>query len=206
MKKLILLFTLFATHITLIAQNVNLNEIKKNLEKKSSDYNQEKLLVKFKGLPIQLDSIESRHLYYGNKASVDYKKADELRKTFKEENYQKSIELAEEILKNTPTDLETISIIMEAYYKIQGNSTKLNHYSAQFTKIIDAILSSGDGKTEKTAFLTNSVTDEYILLAILKKNASLMKRISKPSKNGMYDIWDENGKKIYINVIYDMKF
>lgn len=203
---MILLFALFAIHINLIAQNVNLNEIKKNLEKKSSDYNQEKLLIKFKGLPIQLDSIEARHLYYGNKPAVDYKKADELRKNFKEENYQKSIELAEEILKNAPTDLETISIIMEAYYKLQGNSTKLNHYSAQFTKMIDAIISSGDGKTEKTAFLTNSVTDEYILLAILKKNASLMKRTSKPSKNGMYDIWDEDGKKIYINVIYDMRF
>jgi hypothetical protein len=33
-----------------------------------------------------------------------------------------------------------------------------------------------------------------------------MKRTSKPSKEGMYDIWDDNGSKTYINVIYDMKF
>jgi hypothetical protein len=86
------------------------------------------------------------------------------------------------------------------------DSNNLNYYSTQFRKLIDAVLSSGDGKTEKTAYLANSVTDEYILLAILQKKAFEMKRFSKPSKDGMYDVWDDNGKKLYISIIYNMKF
>ena len=110
------------------------------------------------------------------------------------------------MLSDNPTDLETISVVMECYYRQQDSSTKLNHYSNQFRKLVDAMLSSGDGKSEKTAFLVNSVSDEYIFLAILRKNTYQMKRTSKPSKEGMYDIWDDNGNKTYINVIYDMKF
>jgi hypothetical protein len=73
------------------------------------------------------------------------------------------------MLSDNPTDLETISVVMECYYRQQDSSTKLNHYSNQFRKLVDAMLSSGDGKSEKTAFLVNSVSDEYILLAILRK-------------------------------------
>lgn len=206
MKKFFLLFLLFFFGSYFNAQNVNLKEIKKNLENSNSLYNLEKLLVKYKGLPNQLDSIEARHLYYGHKSTIDFKESEEMRNNFKKEDYKKSIEIGEKILQKNPTDIETISVIIESYYRLQDTGSKPNHYSSQFRKMIEAILSSGDGKTEKTAYLTNSVTDEYILLAILKKNTFNMKRTSKPSNEGMYDIWDDNGTKIYVSVIYDMKF
>ncbi len=206
MKKIFLALILLFHFSHFTAQNINLKEIKKEIENPSSQYNLEKILFKYKGLPIQLDSIEARYLYYGIKSTVDLKKSEELRTQFKKEDLKKSLELGEAMLSDNPTDLETISVVMECYYRQQDSSTKLNHYSNQFRKLVDAMLSSGDGKSEKTAFLVNSVSDEYILLAILRKNTYQMKRTSKPSKEGMYDIWDDNGSKTYINVIYDMKF
>lgn len=206
MKNFFSIFAIFICFNFFYSQNIDLKEIKNETEKSSSNYSLEKILFKYKGLPNQLDSIEARHLYYGNKTTVDFKKGEQLRNAAKKADYQSAIKIGEQILNENPTDLETLSIVMECYYRQQESNTKLSHYSAQFRKMIDAILSSGDGQTEKTAFLTNSVTDEYILLAVLKKNAYSMKRTSKPSKDGMYDIWDDNGKKIYISVIYDMKF
>lgn len=206
MKKLIPIFALFICSNFIFSQNVDIKAIKKEIENPSSNYNLEKILFKYKGLPSQIDSLEARYLYYGKKTTVDLKKEEQLRNAIKKENYNSAIEIGEEILTKSPTDLETLSIVIECYYRQQENGTKLNYYSTQFENMIGAILSSGDGKTEKTAFLTNSVTDEYILLAVLKKNAYSMKRVSKPSKDGMYDIWDDGEKKIYISVIYDMKF
>ena len=205
MKKNFTLIVLFLFAILTFSQNVNLEEIKKNISNPSSDFYLEKIITKYKGLPSQLDSIEARHLYYGKASSVDIKKSNEIRENFKKEDYKTALEIAESILKENPTDLETLSIISECYYRLQ-DSNNLNYYSTQFRKLIDAVLSSGDGKTEKTAYLANSVTYEYILLAILQKKAFEMKRFSKPSKDGMYDVWDDNGKKLYISIIYNMKF
>jgi hypothetical protein len=109
------------------------------------------------------------------------------------------------MLSDNPTDLETISVVMECYYRQQDSSTKLNHYSNQFRKLVDAMLSSGDGKSENCFFGKFSFRRIYFSGNSQKKHISNEKNL-KTSKEGMYDIWDDNGSKTYINVIYDMKF
>jgi hypothetical protein len=56
--------------------------------------------------------------------------------------------------------------------------------------LTDGIKSSGDGKTEKTAYLVNSVGDEYILLNILNIGQDY-NRNSMAVKDGMIDIWEK---------------
>ena len=75
------------------------------------------------------------------------------------------------------------------------------HHLNQFRTLTEAIRSSGDGKTEKTPYLVNSVGDEYILLNILNLGQDYS-RGSKPSKDGMLDIWEKDNSKIYIKVLY----
>ena len=58
MKKIFLALILLFQFSHFTAQNINLKEIKKEIENPSSQYNLEKILFKYKGLPIQLDSIE----------------------------------------------------------------------------------------------------------------------------------------------------
>ena len=52
--------------------------------------------------------------------------------SFKKEDLKKSLELGEAMLSDNPTDLETISVVMECYYRQQDSSTKLNHYSNEY--------------------------------------------------------------------------
>lgn len=64
-----------------------------------------------------------------------------------------------------------------------------------------AIRSSGDGKSEKTAYLVNSVGDEYILLNMLNIGEGYTKA-SKSSKDGIMDLWEKENNKIYIKILY----
>ena len=67
--------------------------------------------------------------------------------------------------------------------------------------LTDAIKSSGDGKSEKTPYLVNSVGDEYIFLNILNVGEDYI-RSSKTLKDGVLDIWEKGDQKIYIKVLY----
>jgi hypothetical protein len=81
-------------------------------------------------------------------SSVDIKKSNEIRENFKKEDYKTALEIAEIILKK-PYRFRNTSIISECYYRLQ-DSNNLNYYSTQFRKLIDAVLSSGDGNRKNS--------------------------------------------------------
>ena len=82
------------------------------------------------------------------------------------------------------------------------DSKNFGYYLVQFQTLTKAILDSGDGKKEKSAYLVNSVGDEYILLNVLRIPMDAT-RSSKIAKGGMYDIWENNDTTTYIKVIYN---
>jgi hypothetical protein len=98
-----------------------------------------------------------------------------------------------------PTNLDILLILLKAYDSIKDGENFLYHLS-QFRALTDGMKSSGDGKTEKTAYLVNSVGDEYILLNILNLGKGIYKRIK--IKDGILDIWEKDGNKVYIKVLY----
>ena len=65
--------------------------------------------------------------------------------------------------------------------------------------------SSGDGTTEKKAFVVNSVDDEYILLNTENINVRGYKRTSQLVKDGFVDIWEKGSHKIYFRVLVNHK-
>jgi hypothetical protein len=179
--------------------------IEKNLKKTDSPYNYDKLIFKFKGLPKSLDSIESQYLYYGRNfrddtvstLDADFKSLTE---AFKNNNFADCIRQGKILYEKDPTNLDVILILLRAYDS-QKDGDNFVHHLDQLRALTGAIKSSGDGKSEKTAYYVNSVGDEYILLNMLNIGQDYT-RGSKAIKDGMMDIWEKNNEKIYIKVLY----
>lgn len=200
-----LLFILFSVFGFSQKSKVDFKAIEKSLKKTDSPYNYEKLIFKYKGYPKSLDSIESQYLYYGrnfrnDKITTSDDGFKNLAEAFKQNSFEECIKQGKALYDKDPTNLDILLILLRAYdSKKDGNN--FMHHLTQFRSLADGIKSSGDGKSEKTAYLVNSVGDEYILLNILNIGKDYT-RGSKPSKDGMYDIWEKDDNKIYIKVLY----
>jgi len=184
---------------------IDFREIEKSLTDSKSPYNYEKLIFKYKGYPKSLDSIEAQYLYYGrnfksNTVSTDDADFKMLAEAFKNNNFEECIRQGKILYEKDPTNLDILLILLRAYDN-KKDGDHFMHHIGQFRTLTDAIKSSGDGKSEKTAYLVNSVGDEYILLNILNIGQDYT-RGSKAAKDGMYDIWEKGGNKIYIKVLY----
>lgn len=185
---------------------INLDDIKKEITDKDSEFYYQKMLFKYKGLPKSIDSVEAQHLYYGRTfldktISTNDKSFKKLLDDFKKQDYAETITKANQLLSVDPTNLDLLMIMLQCYDK-QQDVKNFTYYLSQFKLLTSAILDSGDGKSEDSAYLVNSVGDEYILINVIQipRQAS---RSSKPATGGMFDIWENNNTKTYIKVIYN---
>lgn len=183
---------------------IDFKNIEKNLKDPKSPYNYEKLIFKFKGLPKSLDSIEAQHLYYGRNfrdiVSTEDESFKNLAEAFKNKDWDNSISLGKALYYKDPTNLDVLLILLRSYDAKQDVNNFVHHLS-QFRLLTDAIRSSGDGKTEKTAYNVNSMGDEYILLNMMNIGLDYT-RSSKELKDGILDTWEKENNKIYIKVLY----
>lgn len=185
---------------------INLENIKKEISNQDSDFYYQKMLYKYKGLPKSIDSLEAQYLYYGRTflektVSTSDKSFKKMLDDFKKQDYAETITKANQLLSDDPTNLDLLMIMLQCYDR-QKDVKNFTYYLSQFKLLTGAILDSGDGKSEDSAYLVNSVGDEYILINVIQipRQAS---RSSKPATGGMYDIWENNNTKTYIKVIYN---
>ncbi|WP_294275687.1 DUF4919 domain-containing protein [uncultured Chryseobacterium sp.] len=186
-------------------QTIDLKMISKDLKDSASPYFYEKLIFKYRGFTKSLDSIEAQHLYYGRNFSKDRistsdGRFEQLAQAFKDKNFDECIRQGKILYDKDPTNLDVLLILLRAYDAKQDKENFIYHLS-QLRSLTGAIRSSGDGKSEKTAYLVNSVGDEYILLNMLNIGEGYTKA-SKSSKDGIMDIWEKENNKIYIKVLY----
>lgn len=184
---------------------LDMKNMEKNLSNPHSPYNYEKLIFKFKGLPKSIDSIEAQHLYYGrnfikDKVSQTGDEFKSLAEAFKNNNFADCIRLGKILYNKDPTNLDVILILLRAYDHTKDVSN-FTHHISQLRLLTDAIKSSGDGKSEKTAFKVNSVGDEYIFLNVMNIGQDYT-RSSKTLQDGVIDVWQKGENKIYIKVLY----
>lgn len=200
-----LLFVLFSVFGFSQKSKIDLKTIEKSLRTSDSPYNYEKLIFKFKGYPKSLDSIEAQYLYYGrnfrnDKISTSDESFKSLVEAFKQNNFADCIKQGKALYDKDPTNLDVLLILLRAYDSVKDGNNFIHHLN-QFRTLTEGIRSSGDGKSEKTAYIVNSVGDEYILLNILNIGQDYT-RSSKASKDAMFDIWEKDGKQIYIKILY----
>lgn len=200
-----LLFLLFSVGGFSQKSKVDIKSIEQSLHNSQSPYNYEKLIFKYKGYPRSLDSIEAQYLYYGrnfrkDKISTSDESFKSLAEAFKQNDFAECIKQGKGLYGKDPTNLDILLILLRAYDN-QKEGSNFVHHMSQLQALTAGIRSSGDGKSEKTAYMINSVGDEYILLNILNVGEDY-KKGSKSYKDGMLDIWEKDNHKIYIKVLY----
>jgi hypothetical protein len=120
---------------------------------------------------------EKRHLYYGytfQSAYSPYGRSDyedSLRSVAKkdsllEDDYAAILTYSDRLLAYNPFDLRAINYELFAHEKLH-NGDDFAKNLARMNIIVDAIMSSGNGKTKETAFYVINTSHEYDLINIL---------------------------------------
>ncbi len=196
----------FFLSVLAFAQNIDFDSIKVNTQNENSDFFYERLLYKFKFDPTTLTDQEMKNLYYGklfSKYKPSYIDIDYLEFTanFGKNNFKKAIDFGEKYLEKDPTNPEVLSLLAIAYSKKDKDSQKYPLYSMQAKRLLDIILQSGDGKTKETAFLVNSIGEEYFIAAVLGKDIRTFKRTSFMQKDGTVDGFTKKKDALYFKVL-----
>lgn len=179
MKRIVILIVTLFFISTLFSQEINFEspnykKISKEIKKKKSKFNYEKLFDRYSKGDTTFNLNEKRHLYYGYSFQEEYSPygsseyTDSLKifyqkETLTEFDFKEIIKFSELILDKNPFNLRAINNLSFSYYNL-GNSELENSYYNKSSIIIDAIMSSGDGLSEKTAFYVIYVSHEYDLL------------------------------------------
>jgi hypothetical protein len=149
--------------------------IKKEILDSSSVFYYPKLFARLIEYDTTLGKEEYRHLYFGyifqKKYEPYYVSPDEekLVKYYQstgeltEKEINEIIEIATRSIDEYPFDMRQMNFLGYVYH-LKGDEAKTTKIYYRFSMTIDAIMSSGDGKTCETAFHVTSVSHEYVLL------------------------------------------
>ncbi|PDS25230.1 DUF4919 domain-containing protein [Flavobacterium branchiophilum] len=184
MKKIILILTILILLSNNTFSQVKKYEIpdykliKKNIEDKSSNYYYPKLLERMTSNDSLLNNEDYRHLYFGyvfNQKYSSYFRSPDEEKLIKyyqsdkinEKDYNEIIKLAEHSISLFPFDLRQMNFLAYIYH-LKGDEISAKNISNRFHKIIEAIISSGNGEKCETGFHVISVSHEYVLLNLFE--------------------------------------
>ena len=188
-------------------------KIKQEISNPESAYYFPKLMERYSALDTTLTIEEFRHFYYGYMFQPQYQSywsspyQKDLEKLYHKEHldmndYDEIIRLASKSVQAFPFDVDNIEALAFFFDK-KGYKEMSRKYTALFLSVVRTILSSGDGKTEESAYHVNSVSHEYLLLRLFGYHAVQQSLIQ--GKNGACDYLaladnNDNVKGIYFNV------
>ena len=212
MKQINILFLLFLISFCNAQSNLDLSEIKKNVNDTSSPYFYEKLVYQFNYDPNLIDSIEAKHLYYG-KLYADYKAPNTekmevsnilLNDLINTKKFPEAIEVGEQLIRKTPADIEVLGLLMYSFIQQKLEKQELTYLRGyQFKKLINAVFESRSGDNKHPVFTVTSVTDEFVLAGILDLDLKEFRRKTTYNDLGAIDYWKKGKKKLSFQVIYE---
>lgn len=153
-------------------------QIKKEITDKSSDYYYPKLMERLTVADTTLTLEDYRHLYYGyvfdSKYSAYWRSPDQekLQKYYSQQNldpgdYDKVIKLLNHSISEFPFDLRQLNFLTYVYH-LKGDEEASKKTSYKFHGIVNAILSTGNGRKCETGFHVISVSHEYVILNLFE--------------------------------------
>jgi len=169
MKKLVILFLILIGNNSFAQEEIpdirhvkpDYTVIKEATHDANSIYFYTQLMRKFKNGQ-QMDMEEKRHLYYGTLFQEGYDKdytsdlLNDMQVILDKQNptdadFDDLLDYSQKILEENPFDLAALNYATWVYRK-KGMDLQNQLAMIQFSTIVDAIFSSGDGITEKNAF------------------------------------------------------
>ncbi|MBZ4651266.1 MAG: putative secreted protein [Proteiniphilum sp.] len=184
MQKITLLITLFL--VTLMqgyAQDEEFFEapdyrqIERNVKEPASSYYYPKLMDKYLNSDAAMTPEEGRHLYFGFVFQPNYIPTDTSRynklladvlssQSISSDDYSQILQYSDALLKEDPFNLRALNAQMLIYAQ-QDNSEAYKAAARKRRIVQDAIVGTGDGMSEKTAFYVIKVAHEYDILPFL---------------------------------------
>lgn len=184
----------------------NLKKIKKEVKNRKSLYYYNKLLVRFREAPLQFGLADFFMLYIGisikgQEIPSDFK-INEAKKFLEEHLYERAIEAANLELQVNPASFYNYLYLAIAAQALEDFD---NYYSNIFKYygFLDAIKASGNGETEKDAFIITDPDHKYDVFNSLGHKFENQKIIS--NKSGNYEVLigtDSSGKPVNVYFIF----
>jgi len=180
MKKLLLLFVVlscFQLSAQATSEKPDYAQIEKSISDAASEMYYPKLMDRFLKGDTTMTLPQRRHLYYGFRFQKSYnpsgipKEAQTLRtllqkKPMSDADALEVITIGKKILAGNPFDMRMMNVLLYASEQVKDMAL-FNNTLCQMKITVDALSSSGDGKSKETAFYVLNVSDEYQLLAVL---------------------------------------
>ncbi len=181
MKRLIIIALFLCSSVTALLATTTIEvpdfeKIERAINDRQSPYYYPDLMKKFHSNDTTMTLPEFRHLYYGYALQEDYSPyriQTTIPSTIKQlyaNNVDRTqvvcdsiIAYAHKCLNNVPFDLRQMHIL-QTYLTKRGNEAEAALWRYRFNGILQAILSSGDGKTPETAWHVIFTTEEYNVL------------------------------------------
>lgn len=142
---------------------VDYADIENFVIKQEKEYNA--LVERFATGDTTLTMDDIKRVYYGSYYSPKYNysnPSEELRKAFNAEQYQKALNLSKKELEESPAHIELLFDAWASAKQVDEEESYL--YQLRLSQILDMVLSTGDGKSSKTAIKILEVSDEYFIL------------------------------------------
>ncbi|MRX68687.1 protein of unknown function [Flavobacterium resistens] len=183
MLKHFLFILLFSFGINAFAQELDFKapdykQIEKEIQDKKSAFYYPKLIDRLAKNDTLMTQDDFRYLYFGYvfqpKYNAFWRSPDEikLREYYNKEkletaDYNEIIKLANHTLTDFPFDLKQLNYLAYIYH-LKGDDEAAKITSYKFHNIMNAILSSGDGKKCETGFHVLLVEHEYVMLNLFE--------------------------------------
>ena len=212
MKKLLILFLILIGNNSFAQEEIpdirhakpNYTTIKEATHDTNSIYFYTKLMRKFKNGQ-QMDMEEKRYLYYGTLFQEGYDKdyssdlLNDMQVILDKQNptdtdFDDLLDYSQKILEENPFDLAALNYATWVYRK-KGMDLQNQLAMIQFSSIVDAIFSSGDGITEKNAFYVIHNRDKAFIPRVIGYRANTDADFDndyiplKENKKGIQGFW-----------------
>ncbi|QCX53270.1 DUF4919 domain-containing protein [Elizabethkingia sp. JS20170427COW] len=211
MKRIFTFFSLFLAMLSFgQEEKIDIPIMEAALKNPQSPYYMEKLMYNYKGLPMSMGNDAASYLYYGsaqlNPSKVDIFGSEFIQSMefFRQKKYEDCIASTLKLYAKDPLNMDVLILLFQSYNEL-GNQEQAAHYFSQLRLVIETIKRSGDGKSEATAFVVNSIRDEYIFLDAMGIKLKEFQRNAKILDDGMMDIWSKGSLSIYVKVLSSEK-
>jgi tetratricopeptide (TPR) repeat protein len=120
-----------------------------------------KLVSRLKSYDSTLTLDEYRFVFQTDYSPYSANNGEEINSALAKGKYEQAIKYCDEIINKNPVSLRSYYYKLIALSKLKNDELLFEKLRNQYSRFLDAIASTGDGLTCKTAFKVISVSDEY---------------------------------------------
>lgn len=203
-KFLLILFPLLiGVKINSLAQSLNFDKIRTEVNDSGSNQYYPFLLSKFNQSLSELNEIDFLHLYFGKQYYIKYnpKFDKEYLNCIQNSSVKKKTIACSKALINDPTNLELLSAVYNQTQSIKEKEL----LKSKFSSLWKVVKSYGNGKSRETPYVVNSVGEIYTISSTLL-DIDLIKyqRTSTSVKGGTIDKFYTKKDSLFFKVIYNL--